>query len=648
MFRGITRSPAFNPAFSPAFVTTGRIGETASGAYFSDDALLKRYFSNDAKTDRYFSLDLDTEPVVEKDINDILSGICAFWDLKQYIAATNGQTLPNFQRDNPADGSAKTDSDAWFGADNTSSSTDPTFVGNHVTLDGGDYFSSKGSNTPLIAAMHKTGTGALPWTFFAEIATGSTLIGTIFGTASADGETGIIIRIDSTGTFKVDQYDGTTHKTKAATTQLLVNTVNRVAASYDPVTDTLRLSVNSGTWQTFSPSGWTAGITGAATRNFKLCANGNAGSKMSSGYSFYGALLIDHVLTSAELGQAMSWAQDYWFPVSAIAPSQPTSVMGLGGDRSMNIGWILSSDGGALITDYDWEYRISPAGSWVAVVHAVSGYPAANITVPSNGVAYDVRVRAINNIGAGPWSDPATLTGTAYISDPFDTSYYKTTHPFDINGVRSGQCVETGQPALQSYNSWTLTHVGNTIRYLCPDGGAKTPNAKYAREELRHLTNILPEDCAITPIFDCLKYSVDYSTSGQKVVVDQIHTVPDEIFVLVHTYRPDATGILRVLTQPTLDAATTTTLLKSNIAPGDPTVVCIKYDNTNLYFWFDANVNPLTGRGIGLPDFTIPVTRDTATAGYLYWKRGNYNQSTALLGNYTIVTHYPQPGAYVP
>ncbi|MGI9255699.1 MAG: fibronectin type III domain-containing protein [Salinispira sp.] len=68
-----------------------------------------------------------------------------------------------------------------------------------------------------------------------------------------------------------------------------------------------------------------------------------------------------------------------------------------------------SDDGGSPITSYDVQYKVSTAASWTMVTDTISG---TSYTIPSlvSGTSYDVRVRAVNAIGTGDWSAPATET----------------------------------------------------------------------------------------------------------------------------------------------------------------------------------------------------------------------------------------------
>ena len=92
------------------------------------------------------------------------------------------------------------------------------------------------------------------------------------------------------------------------------------------------------------------------------------------------------------------------------APGQPVIAAG---DERLTVSWSEPDyDGGEAITAYDVRYRESGASTWTVVDDAwqTGGgnleYDISNLT---NGTAYDVQVRAVNDEGDGAWS--ATASG---------------------------------------------------------------------------------------------------------------------------------------------------------------------------------------------------------------------------------------------
>ena len=98
-------------------------------------------------------------------------------------------------------------------------------------------------------------------------------------------------------------------------------------------------------------------------------------------------------------------------------PSAPTGMTLTVGDRALTANWNASADdGGSVITSYKVQWK-SGAESWDSTTReAVTTTTAHRITGLTNGIAYTVRVAAVNAQGTGAWSAevtgiPATLRG---------------------------------------------------------------------------------------------------------------------------------------------------------------------------------------------------------------------------------------------
>ncbi|NCY17380.1 MAG: hypothetical protein EBX39_11560, partial [Actinobacteria bacterium] len=78
-------------------------------------------------------------------------------------------------------------------------------------------------------------------------------------------------------------------------------------------------------------------------------------------------------------------------------PSAPTSLNVTPGDSTVSVAFTAGADGGAAITNY--EYQLNGSGSWYAFSPAVTSGP---VSIPvTNGVAYTVKLRAVNAAGSG-------------------------------------------------------------------------------------------------------------------------------------------------------------------------------------------------------------------------------------------------------
>ena len=86
-------------------------------------------------------------------------------------------------------------------------------------------------------------------------------------------------------------------------------------------------------------------------------------------------------------------------------PGAPTGLSATPGDGQATIAFTApASDGGAAITDY--EYQID-SGSWVSAGTTTSPL---TITGLTNGTTYSVKLRALNNVGAGTASSAVSVT----------------------------------------------------------------------------------------------------------------------------------------------------------------------------------------------------------------------------------------------
>jgi hypothetical protein len=95
----------------------------------------------------------------------------------------------------------------------------------------------------------------------------------------------------------------------------------------------------------------------------------------------------------------------------AMAPLQVGTVTLTPGDGQLAAAWSAPSNGGSAITDYEIERR-QPAGSgsYTTFSDGVSAATGATITGLANGTAAGIRVRAVNAVGPGPWSDEYSET----------------------------------------------------------------------------------------------------------------------------------------------------------------------------------------------------------------------------------------------
>ena len=166
-----------------------------------------------------------------------------------------------------------------------------------------------------------------------------------------------------------------------------------------------------------------------------------------------------------------------WSPVGTgtaqTTPGMPSIDAVTPGDQALTITWTApASDGGFAVTSYDLRYIRSDApnkaddnwtvrdGVWTSgdLRHVRGGL--------TNGVDYDVQVRAVTPVGAGPWSD--TYSGT----------------PRTTPGAPTIDSVTPGDQALTVAWSAPDDTGGNTItsydlRYIRSDAPNKADDANW-------------------------------------------------------------------------------------------------------------------------------------------------------------------------
>ncbi len=103
--------------------------------------------------------------------------------------------------------------------------------------------------------------------------------------------------------------------------------------------------------------------------------------------------------------------------VRANVPGAPGSLQATAGDGRVTLGWTVADSNGAWITGYAYRDSAHTAGStWSAwpetppIAGDATSHP---VTGLDNGTGYTFEVRAVNPVGAGPASSPASATPDA-------------------------------------------------------------------------------------------------------------------------------------------------------------------------------------------------------------------------------------------
>ncbi len=102
------------------------------------------------------------------------------------------------------------------------------------------------------------------------------------------------------------------------------------------------------------------------------------------------------------------------------APLNLTAAAATSPLRTMLTWSTPASNGGSPIIDYAVQYRSLPAGTWKTFDDSLAVSTAATVTGLLSGVTYEFRVRAVNTIGGGDWSNIATAGNPAVPGAPTD------------------------------------------------------------------------------------------------------------------------------------------------------------------------------------------------------------------------------------
>jgi hypothetical protein len=105
--------------------------------------------------------------------------------------------------------------------------------------------------------------------------------------------------------------------------------------------------------------------------------------------------------------------------VPSSVPTVPRSLAASSGDRAVRLTWLApASNGGAAISDYVVQRSADGGRTWRTMTDGVSSARAATVGGLTNGARYGFRVVAVNRVGRGPWSTPASAVPATVSSAP--------------------------------------------------------------------------------------------------------------------------------------------------------------------------------------------------------------------------------------
>jgi len=106
-------------------------------------------------------------------------------------------------------------------------------------------------------------------------------------------------------------------------------------------------------------------------------------------------------------------------PIAASVPSVPTSVTASSAIATISISWQPPADeGSSAITGYDYDWKLSSGSTWTSLT-ALSTDRSKSISSFNFGQNHDLRVRAVNAAGPGPWSAVVNAVPQNIMIPPF-------------------------------------------------------------------------------------------------------------------------------------------------------------------------------------------------------------------------------------
>ena len=167
---------------------------------------------------------------------------------------------------------------------------------------------------------------------------------------------------------------------------------------------------------------------------------------------------------------AGSWSSTAFGSTVVIAPGTPSDLSTTIGSRYITLSWTAPSTGGSPITRYTVECRLADdtvtsgncdSSSWI--VYRTSSNTSITISSLTNGVTYDLRVKATNKVGDSAWSEVATATPSATPGTPSNVQAL----PSGRNMTVTWRAPSSGGAAITGY---TVEYCSGTCRSTTVSG----------------------------------------------------------------------------------------------------------------------------------------------------------------------------------
>jgi len=218
----------------------------------------------------------------------------------------------------------------------------------------------------------------------------------------------------------------------------------------------------------------------------------------------------------------------------------------------------------------------------------------------------------------------------------YDLKNYKLTLPVNSEGKLEGSAHEV-LTDLENFKSEWFEYSVAHARFICPDGGATTDNAKYARSELRDMREYSYKE----KFSDTLMFSVQKLEMGHKVVVHQAHDKEVPWFKLAFD-RDSRTGICRLRVAVKMKESSdedTWFALMDDLSLGDFITSEMRYTPPGWMGLKKPHLKFIIKSG-GEKKVLNVKPEKTGKYGKVYMKRGAYYQNKEKKGKTCCVWHH--------
>ncbi len=434
-------------------------------------------------------------------------------------------------------------SDMLISSGNLSYSGLPTSTGNKVS------FSSTGEDAAKLFTQQTTGT--VYYSFLLNVtslgslnATGGYFTAFNEGTGTNYGAT-VWLRLDGTG-FDIGINPRTTAaNTVWSTGTQTVNTTLFIVISYQIVSstanDVVKLWINPalGVSEPTATLSATNGGTDLANLNRILLRQDGANSTPN--------------IEMDELRIGTTWAS-----VTPTTPAAPTISSITPGNQQLSVAFTAGSDGGSAITTYkystnggtNWQTRASGTTASPLVISTLSTDGTTSLT---NGVSYNIQIRAVNAVGDGtatastaatPRTTPSapTITGITPGNQQLSVAFTAgsdggssiTTYKYSTNGGANWQTRASGTTAsplmISTLSTDGSTALTNGVSYdiqiravnVAGDGTASSTTSATPVAPVSPTLNAVTLSSSLTSTYGTASTGVSFTANGSNLTAENI------------------------------------------------------------------------------------------------------------------------------